>query len=527
MSLLKSVTTFGGWTLISRITGFFRDVVLAHYLGAGLVSDAFFVSFKLPNLFRSLFAEGAFSAAFVPIFSQKLVGDGKQQAIKFAAQAISVLAVFVGLFVLVMEVIMPAVVMVLAPGFAHDAGKIELAVFLSRITFPFLLLVSVVSFQSGILNSLGKFAAPAAAPVILNLTMISSVFVFAPFFATPAYRLALGIPTAGILEVLWLNYFLRRQDVFICPQKNVISLAKSDEIKTLFKRIAPGVFGAGIYQINMMVDTILVSLVGTGAISWLYYANRLQQLPLGVVGAAIGVALLPILSKQVKAEDTIAAKRTQDKAIEYGALMSIPAAVALIVLAVPTVNVLFQHGKFGALQTLMTSKAVIAYAIGLPMYVMVKALTPNFFARGDTKTPVKYSAVVLLANIVFSIILMYPFGHVGIASATTLAATVSLYQYVRGLKKRGFWCFSRELKLRIAKIGVCSGLMGVALYAERCLLEIWNPKWLGLPVIIKLLLLAAIGGIAILLFLIMIKMFKIVDVFTFAKNIMNRRRRQR
>ncbi len=527
MSLLKSVTTFGGWTLISRITGFFRDVVLANYLGAGLVSDAFFVSFKLPNLFRSLFAEGAFSAAFVPIFSQKLVKDNKSQAIKFAAQAISVLAAFVGLFVLIMEVIMPAVVMVLAPGFASDAGKIELAVFLSRITFPFLLLVSIVSFQSGILNSLGKFAAPAAAPVILNLTMITSVFVFMPFLATPAYRIALGIPIAGVLEVLWLNYFLRKEGVFVTPQKDIFNLVKSDEIKMLFKRIAPGVFGAGIYQINMMVDTILVSLVGTGAISWLYYANRLQQLPLGVVGAAIGVAVLPILSKQVKSEDTVAAKRTQDKAIEYGALMSMPAAVALMVLAAPTVNVLFQHGKFGGLQTLMTSKAVIAYALGLPLYVMVKALAPNFFARGDTKTPVKYSAIVLLANLVFSALLMIPFGHVGIASATTFAAFVSLFQYVRGLKKRGYWSFSKELKERMAKICACSVAMGVVLYAERSLLNIWNPNWLGLPVIAKLLLLGMIGGVAALAFLMMIKMCGIVDVFAFCKNMISRRRRRK
>ena len=527
MSLLRSVTTFGGWTLISRITGFFRDVVLANYLGAGLVSDAFFVSFKLPNLFRSLFAEGAFSAAFVPIFSQKLAGGDKKQAVKFAAQAISVLAVLVGLFVLIMEVIMPAVVMVLAPGFANDAGKIELAVFLSRITFPFLLLVSIVSFQSGILNSLGKFAAPAAAPVILNLTMITSVFVFMPFLDTPAYRIALAIPIAGVLEVLWLNYFLRREGVFVTPQKDVLNLISSDEIKMLFKRIAPGVFGAGIYQINMMVDTILVSLVGTGAISWLYYANRLQQLPLGVVGAAIGVAVLPILSKQVKSEDSIAARRTQDKAIEYGALLSMPAAAALIVLAAPTVNVLFQHGKFGGLQTLMTSKAVIAYALGLPLYVMVKAMAPNFFARGDTKTPVKYSAVVLLANLIFSAALMVPFGHVGIATATTIAAFVSVFQYVRGLKKRGYWSFSAELKKRMAKIFVCSTLMGVILYAERCLLTWWNPNWLEFSVIVKLLLLGIIGSVAVLAFLLMIKMCGIVDVFTFGKNMMARRRKRK
>ena len=526
MSLLKSIATFGGWTLISRITGFLRDVVLANYLGAGIVSDAFFVALKLPNLFRSLFAEGAFTSAFVPIFSQKLVGEGKKQAIKFAAQAISVLALFVGIFVLIMEVFMPVVVMVLAPGFVDDAGKIELAVFLSRITFPFLLLVSIVSFQSGVLNSLGKFAAPASAPVILNLTMIASVFVLMPFISTPAYRIAIAVPTAGVLEILWLHFFLKRQDVFIKPQSDVFALVKTEEIKILFKRIAPGVFGAGIYQINMMVDTILVSLVGTGAISWLYYANRLQQLPLGVVGAAIGVALLPILSKQLKAEEIDEAKQTQDKAIEYGAILSMPAAVALIVLAEPIVNVLFQHGKFGVFETEMTAKAVVVYAISLPVYVMVKALTPNFFARCDTKTPVKYSAVVLVANLVFALLLMKPFGHVGIASAATLSAFVSLYQYVRGLKKRGFWSFSKELKKRIAKICLSSLIMGIFLYIEKYCLTLFFGDWLGFSLIVKFILLAIIGTLALLLFLIMIKISGVMDAFMWLKSIYCKRRKK-
>lgn len=527
MSLLKSITTFGGWTLISRITGFCRDVVLANFLGAGMVADAFFVSFKLPNLFRSFFAEGAFTSAFVPIFSQKLVGDGKEKAIKFAAQAVSVLVFFLLLFVLMMEVIMPALVMLLAPGFATDAGKIELAVFLSRITFPFLLLVSIVSFQSGILNSLGKFAAPAATPIILNLTMIASVFVFMPIMETPAYRVALAIPIAGFLEIFWLRYFLKKEDVEIAPQRNVIELAKTEEIKTLFKRIVPGIFGAGIYQINMVVDTILVSLVGTGAISWMYYANRLQQLPLGVVGAAIGVALLPILSRQLKAGEDVEASKTQDKAVEYGFILALPAAVSLIVLAKPIVNILFQHGKFGILQTNMTSLAVMAYAVGLPAYVMVKALTPNFFARCDTKTPVKYSAVVLLANIIFSVVLMIPFGHVGIATATTLAAFVSLYQYVHGLRKRGFWRFSNELKLRLAKIFGCAILMGATLYAENMLLCALFGNWLDWSFVLKLLTLMIMGMVAGAVFLAAINFAGIIDVLTFSKNICNRFKRKR
>ena len=316
MSLFKSIAAFGGFTLISRITGFVRDMVLANFLGAGMVADAFFVAFKLPNLFRSLFAEGAFTSAFVPMVSQKMVSDGEDKAIRFASQAISVLAVILLIFVVGMELFMPWIVRIMAPGFISNPDKIALATSLSRITFPFLLFISIVSFQSGILNSLGKFAAPAAAPVILNLMMIASVFVFVPFSITPAHGISAGITFAGLLEIFWLAYFLRRQKVYIHPQFNIIRLLKDSEIKTLFKRIGPGVLGAGVYQINMVVDTILVSLVGTGAISWLYYANRLQQLPLGVVGAAISVAILPVLSKHIKAEESEQACHVQNKACE-------------------------------------------------------------------------------------------------------------------------------------------------------------------------------------------------------------------
>lgn len=512
MSLFKSIATFGGFTLVSRITGFFRDMALANYLGAGLISDAFFVAFKLPNLFRSLFAEGAFTSAFVPMLSQKLVGENREDALFFASRAISILAFFLGIFVLIMELLMPWVVELLAPGFVDDHGKIELATSLSRTTFPFLLFISVVSFQSGILNSLGKFAAPAAAPVILNLMMIISVFVFAPFGETPAHGIAFGVSFAGFMEIIWLTYFLHRENVYIRPQYNILELLKDNELRTLFKRIAPGVLGAGVYQINMVVDTILVSLVGTGAISWLYYANRLQQLPLGVVGAAISVAVLPILSRHLKSGDKEQARLVQDKAVEYGTLLSIPAAVALIILAVPIINILFQHGKFGALETQMTAQAVIAYTLGLPFYVLVKAMTPNFFARGDTKTPVKYSIVVLLTNLCFSVILMKPFGHVGIASATTIAAVVSFCQYCRGLRKRRFWKYSKELRRKTFKIFLCSLLMGGMLEGAMLLLDRQFGNWLHLGIMPKLGLFGLLCILGVATFAITAKIFGVLDI---------------
>lgn len=512
MSLFKSIATFGGFTLVSRLTGFLRDMVLANFLGAGMVSDAFFVAFKLPNLFRSLFAEGAFTSAFVPMLSHKLVSDNREKAIRFASQAISVLTVLLGLFVLIMEFCMPWVVDLLAPGFVDDAGKMELATSLSRITFPFLLFVSIVSFQSGILNSLGKFAAPAAAPVILNIVMILSVFVFIPFSPTPAHGIAIGVSCAGFIEILWLTYFLHKENVYLRPQFDIFNLLKDKEIRTLFKRIAPGVLGAGVYQINMMVDTIIVSLVGTGAISWLYYANRLQQLPLGVVGAAISVALLPILSHHLKAGETEEARHTQDKAIEYGALLSIPAAVGLMVLAYPTINILFQHGRFGSFETDMTAQAVIAYAIGLPVYVMVKALTPNFFARGDTKTPVKYSIVVLVSNLIFALLLMKPFGHVGIASATTITAFVSFYQYYRGLKKRGFWTFPHQLVIKIAKITFCSLIMGAAILIAEWFVNLRYGEWLNLSLFPKIIIYTFLCVLGVATFGFMTKLTGVLNI---------------
>lgn len=523
MSLVKSIATFGGFTLLSRITGFMRDMVLANFLGAGLMSDAFFVAFKLPNLFRSLFAEGAFTAAFVPMLSGKMATEGQDKAIKFASTAISILAFFLTIFVILMEIFMPAIVYLMAPGFLNDPGKMELSITLSRITFPFLLFISIASFQSGILNSMGKFAATGAAPIILSLMMIASVYIFVPFSPSPAYGIAIGVTVAGILEVFCLAYFLKRQNVLIRPELNIRKGMRDPEIKTLFKRIAPGVLGSGIYQINMVVDTIIVSLVGTGAISWLYYANRLQQLPLGVVGAAISVAILPVLSKHLKSEEHEQACQVQNKACEYGALLSIPAAVALIILAEPIVAILFQHGRFGAFETKMTAQAVIAYSFGLPPYVLVKALAPNFFARGDTKTPVKYSIVVLVANLVLCIILMKPFGHVGVASATAAAAFVSLYQYIRGLKKRGYWTFTSHLTTQVIKITISSLIMGAIIIGAEKLFNLKVGNWLESGYSIKIPFLAFLCFLGLASFGIAAKIIGVMSFSDILEMILRRR----
>ncbi len=522
MSFIRSIATFGGFTMISRITGFIRDMLIANFLGAGNVSDAFLVSFKLPNLFRSLFAEGAFTAAFVPLFSSKLISAGKEESIRFAAKAVSFLTFILILFVILFEIFMPTVVKILAPGFISDPQKIALTIDLCRITFPFLLFISIVSFQAGILNSFDRFAAPAATPIILNLGIILAGLLSVIYLDFPVYGMAWGITLSGIIEILWLKYFLNKEDIRIKPNFEINKLFHDSEIKTLFKRIAPGVVGAGIYQINMVVDMILVSLVSSGAVSWLYYANRLQQLPLGVIGAAISVALLPLLSKKLKAGDKEDAADTQDKAVIYGLIMSLPSAVIFICLSDSLVELLFEHGKFTTADTIKTSLALKAYAVGLPCYVMVKALMPNFFARGDTVTPVRYSAVVFIANLILNLILMKPFGHVGIATATSLAAFVSLYQYIHGLKKRGYWEVSASLKQKIIDIFFCTALTGLALLVVQIFLTHYFPaKHLGY-LILKL---SIIGIIGLATFLIAAKIKGVIDISTLIRNLINRRKR--
>lgn len=522
MSFIKSIATFGGFTMISRITGFLRDMIIANFLGAGTVSDAFLVSFKLPNLFRSLFAEGAFTSAFVPLFSSKLVASGRDKSIEFAAKAISLLTFILIGFVIIFEFGMPYVVKFLAPGFSNNPEKITLTIELCRITFPFLLFISVVSFQAGILNSFDRFAAPAAAPIILNLGIILAGLLSVILLDMPVYGMAWGITISGIIEVIWLKYFLNKESIRIKPDFQIKKLFKDSEIHTLFKRIAPGIVGAGIYQINMVVDTILVSLVASGAVSWLYYANRLQQLPLGVIGAAISVALLPLLSRRLKAGETKEAADVQDKAVIYGLMMSLPAAILFICLADSLVALLFEHGKFSAADTHKTSLALQAYAIGLPCYVMVKALMPNFFARGDTKTPVKYSAVVFLANLTLNLLLMKPFGHVGIATATSIAAFVSLYQYIHGLKKRNYWSFSNSLKKQIFNIIICSIVMGIFTFITQYTLN----KFFTSPSIIVLFLkLSIIGIIGLATFLIAAKIRGVLDITAIIKNLLLRRKK--
>lgn len=459
MNLLRSIATVGGFTLGSRITGFARDILVANYLGAGMVADCFFVAFKFPNLFRRLFAEGAFNAAFVPLFAGKLEAEGEAAAKRFAENAFAVLAVALALFVAVMEMVMPWAMYVFAPGFDAVPGKMELAAELSRITFPYLLFISLVSLQSGVLNSVGRFAAAAGTPILLNLTLMAALVGLTPVTETSGHALAIGTSIAGILQFLWLMFSLKRAGWLLSWRLPRLD----DQVKLLMKRIVPGAVGAGIYQVNLLVDTVIASLVAEGAVSYLYYADRINQLPLGVVGIAVGTALLPILSRQIRAGQDAAADYSQNRALEFSLLLTVPAMAAIAVLSVPLVTVLFQRGAFGPTETMATAGALAAFSLGLPAYVLAKCLTPAFFARQDTATPVKLATVAMVANIVFNLAL-WPLGlaQVGIALATAASAWLNVALLALTLKKRGYFNLDHRLKTKTGRIVFASAVMACA-----------------------------------------------------------------
>jgi putative peptidoglycan lipid II flippase len=468
MSLLKAIGTVGFYTAISRVTGFVRDILTAQVLGAGMVADAFFVAFKFPNLFRRLFGEGAFNAAFVPLFSKELEGEqGREKALQFARQAFAGLALVLALFVGLFELFMPLLMYVFAPGFAENPEKFALAVLLTRITFPYLLLISLVSLLSGILNAFHKFAVAAATPILLNLSLIAALLLLSPLTPTPGHALAIGTALAGLVQLLWVGRACARQGfsfAFLKP-------SFSPEVRLLLKRILPGTVGAGIYQLNLLVDTMLASLVAEGAVSYLYYADRVNQLPLGIVGAAIGTALLPILSRHLAAGHEVAAQSAQNRSLEFGLLITIPAACGLMALSLPIIQVLFERGAFDSSASVATAKALSAFCLGLPAFVLVKVLTPAFFAREDTSTPVKTASIAMLANIVIALALMPLLGFVGIALASALSAWLNVGLLYRLVRKNGWFQADARLKFRLPRILISSLVMGAVAYGVATLAD--------------------------------------------------------
>jgi putative peptidoglycan lipid II flippase len=464
MNLVRSALTVSAMTAASRLLGFVRDILIASHLGTGPVADAFFVAFRLPNLFRRLFAEGAFNSAFVPLYSGRREAEGAQAARRFAGEVASVLLWSLIIFTAACELAMPLVVHVIAPGFTDTTDKFDLTTHLSRITFPYLALLSLVALTSGILNAVGRFSAAAAAPIALNVVLILALTLIGELglAATPPAGeiLAWGVALAGLAQLALVWVAARRAGV--APHFSRPRLTPGT--RRLIALGIPGVFAAGATQINIVIGTIIASFQD-GAVSFLYYADRIYQLPLGVVGIAIGVVLLPDLSRRLAANDGSGALTAQNRACELSMLLTLPAAVALVAIPGPIISVLFEHGHFGAGDTAATAPALAAFAAGLPAFVLAKVFQPGFFAREDTRTPMWFAIAGVAVNIAGSIAMFPVLGHIGIAVATSLGGWLTAALLIATLMRRRHYAADARLKRRLALTLASSITMGLTLLA--------------------------------------------------------------
>ncbi len=468
MALLRAAATVGGFTMASRVLGFVRDLVFAALLGAGPVADAFLVAFRLPNLFRRLFAEGAFASAFVPMFSARLQQEGRSAALAFAEEALAVLFAALLVFTVLAEAFMPLLVLALAPGFLDQPERFGPAVLFSRLTFPYLLCMALLAFFAGILNSFYRFAIPSAAPILLNIVLIAALAVSALWTGAPGLALAIGVCAAGFGQLALILWDMRRAGLRV--RLRFPRLTRS--VRRLLALLVPGTLSAGVLQINLLIGTMIASLLPTGAVAWLHYADRIYQLPLGVVGIALGTALLPRLSRTLRAGDSAGAADDMNRAVEVAMLLSLPAAAALLAMPGAVAGALFERGAFSPADTQATAAAIAAFAAGLPAFVLVRVLQPGFFARSDMRTPLRITIVAVALNTGLSLALFREFGHVGIAAATSAAAWANTAMLWMTLRRLGHCRADRRLVSRLPRAAAAAAVMAGALIAG---LEVAGP----------------------------------------------------
>ncbi|MDD9910138.1 MAG: murein biosynthesis integral membrane protein MurJ [Ahrensia sp.] len=466
--LFAKFATVGGATMASRLLGFVRDALIGRALGTGPFAEAFVVAFALPNLFRRIFAEGAFNTAFVPLFAKKLEGEDISLSRVFAEQVVSVLVPVLIVLSALAIVAMPVIIFLTNPfwlfvdgTFVEAPPKFDYAVVYGRIMFPYLFCMSLVAMLSGVLNSLRRYFIAAFVPVLLNIILVATVAT-ALFLGIDQYSTGLwlswGVFVAGFVQLLLLVWATRREGYAIWPKRPVFN----EDIRKLLRLMGPAVLTGGVIQINLVVGQIIAS-AQDGARALLYYADRLNQLPLGLIGIAVGIVLLPELSRALKAERVEEAANLQDRSLEFAFGLTLPAAVAFITMPVALVSIVFEGGAFTRGSSITVAHALAAFASGLPAYVLIKVFQPAFFAREDMRTPFRFSVVMVVVNVVGSIILFPLLGHIGIALATSLSAWVNLGLLVFTLNRRGEFQPSRETKRRLVIITVSSAAMGAAI----------------------------------------------------------------
>ncbi len=469
MKLYRAFATVGGLTMVSRLLGFIRDIMIARVLGTGPAADAFVVAFQFPNLFRRWFGEGAFNAAFVPLFTAKLTTEGRDAARNFAEAAMAGLLFTLLLLSAIAMITMPWLMHGIAPGFVDTPDKFDLTVLMTRITFPYLICMSLVALLSGILNALGRFTAAAAAPILLNVVLIivlaAAAFAGVTRSTDAGVIIAWGISVAGLAQLLMLAVAAYRAGMGLGFRRPRLTA----DVRQLVALGIPGVIAGGITQINLLIGGVIASFQD-GARAFLYYADRLYQLPLGVIGVAIGVVLLPDLVRRLAQNDEVAALDSQNRSLEFALLLTVPASVGLLVLSHPVIAVLFERGAFTAADTPPTAWAAAIFALGLPAFVVQKVFQPGYFARQDTTTPMRYAGVNFAINVALSVGLFFVLQHyglmphLGIAAATVVAGWVNAVQLWRGLAARGYYASDARLRRNLPLIFLASAVMGAVLW---------------------------------------------------------------
>lgn len=461
-------------TLLSRILGFVRDVVIARIFGASLAADAFFVAFKIPNLFRRLFAEGAFSQAFVPVLAEYRERRGDAEVGELVGATAGTLAVVLTGFVALGVITAPLLIVVFAPGFVGEDAKLDLAAALLRLTFPYLLLISLTALAGAVLNTFGRFSIPAFTPALLNVALIACALFLAPRLDEPVLALAVGVLIGGLAQLALLLYALGRLGLKIRP---VVSFAHTG-VRKILRLMGPAIFGVSVAQINLLLDTVIASFLETGSISWLYYADRLVEFPLGVFGIALATVILPVLSTRHTEGNTERFSATLDWALRWVLLIGTPSAVALAVLAGPTISTLFQYGALDQHDVTMSARALIAYSGGLLAFILIKVLAPGFYARQDTRTPVRIGIIAMSANMVLNLVLVFPLAHAGLALATTLSAYLNAGLLWWGLRRAGVCRAAPGWPAFLVRVALATAAMAAALLWWLEPLAVWS-AWTG------------------------------------------------
>ena len=474
LALLKSTAAFGSMTTISRITGLARDIIFAQLIGSSLVADAFFVAFRIPNFFRRIFGEGAFSAAFVPVYTQQRVSASEPQVREFVNIVTGRLATVLLILTVLGVIFAPLVVSVLATGFRADVDKYQLTVDCLRITFPYVLFICLVALSAGILNTHGRFAAPAATPILLNVTLIASALWLTGVVMNAAIALSIGVFIAGVVQLLFQFLFLNKINALPIPRLMLKKQSQAKEgVSEVYRLMLPAIFGSSVAQINLIVNTFIASFLITGSVSWLYYSDRLLEFPLGVFGVALGSVILPKLSLVHAHQQDVEFSKLVDWGLRWCVLISVPATVGLIVLSHVILASLFFHGAFTENDVVMSAQALIAFSTGLLPLIAVRVLSPGFFARNDTKTPVRAGIIAMIVNMALAVALVFPLKHVGLALATSLAAFVNAGLLLYWLVRAGSYRFEPGWPSFLCRVAIASFIMGSLLLWASPPLAVW------------------------------------------------------